>query len=524
MQLKRSRRQRQYPGRSVRLALAMALHLCTFLLLSNLRLVFGFATVGSQRQHRELLPRIHSDYAVTAEVPIQGSERSPSEADEPLDGTILLFGDDSLTSSGGVSNERWEGRPRSDNERQTPCGDVPLSEEEQVERVKARAVEMFGRRMQSRIAGTNASSSTKKTKGTSVGKRRVGSATRARQGTKATEQIMDVVRKTARGVSATGQEKENSDPLTNDDPDSLTPRTSLSSRLTASVVQSAIASILRGPTLTPPSNSLFRRASTPGLDVLTNVFASFESVNVGAGVDSLSPLRPGSILLPPSDASKGATSVYIATCHDDANVASLRLSVFSDFTREMQNQFHARSCQAIQSRRLRGAVCLVAKSSSGSVLGSAECSFHEFFDTRLGQKRPRNSILYVTEVAVNASVRRQGIGIKLLQAADALGKLRGVETLYLHVDTMNLAALRLYEKAGYRAAWDGRDPERDSVFAEFTRSLNLHPGATQGRDHFLLCKDLVPNPTWLSDEAVKYKVPQARLRPPVGVLGFEIPA
>jgi hypothetical protein len=40
---------------------------------------------------------------------------------------------------------------------------------------------------------------------------------------------------------------------------------------------------------------------------------------------------------------------------------------------------------------------------------------------------------------------------------------------------------------------------KDPIFSEFTRSLNLHPGATQGRDHFLLYKDLIVNPTWLNE-------------------------
>jgi RimJ/RimL family protein N-acetyltransferase len=115
--------------------------------------------------------------------------------------------------------------------------------------------------------------------------------------------------------------------------------------------------------------------------------------------------------------------------------------------------------------------------------------------------------------------------LKLLKAVDRLAKLRGTETVYLHVDTMNRAAIRLYEKAGYRQAIsDGQHPDKVSLYSEFTRSLNLHPGATQGRDHFLLYKDLVPKPTWLSNDAALREEPHSRLQAPVGVLGFEIPA
>lgn len=149
------------------------------------------------------------------------------------------------------------------------------------------------------------------------------------------------------------------------------------------------------------------------------------------------------------------------------------------------------------------------------VLGSAECSFHEFFGTRLGQQRPQNSILYITEVAVHPAARRQGVGLKLLLAADQLANLRGVETLYLHVDVNNVAALALYEKAGYRKASCS-----DPIFSEFTRSLNLHPGATQGREHYLLYKDL-KSPTWLSAQEWATQIYQ---QVPMGMLGFEIPA
>jgi ribosomal protein S18 acetylase RimI-like enzyme len=296
--------------------------------------------------------------------------------------------------------------------------------------------------------------------------------------------------------------------------------------ITTSVIQAAVESLLRGTTMPRSVNVAARTTSVTGVDVVSAAFSSFESAYVSVGPE-FSLLNPGSVLLPASNQDR--TAVYVSTSRDDYSIATLRLSVFSDFSPEMQSQFHARSCQAMQSRRSRGAICLVAKpagSSPNALLGSAECSFHEFFGTRLGQKRPRNSILYVTEVAVNASARRRGVGLKLLQAVDRLAKLRGTETVYLHVETMNRAAIRLYEKAGYRQAiHDGQHPEKVSLFTEFTRSLNLHPGATQGRDHFLFYKDLVPKPTWLrNDEAVAKEAQHSRHQAPVGVLGFEIPA
>jgi GNAT superfamily N-acetyltransferase len=124
------------------------------------------------------------------------------------------------------------------------------------------------------------------------------------------------------------------------------------------------------------------------------------------------------------------------------------------------------------------------------VIGTAEVSFHEFEGTKLGMSRSSGSILYVTEVAVNHSYRRQGIAKLLMQAVDKIAALRKVETVYLHVDTENRGAIQLYTDAGYKIL-----PKDNLLFSEFTRKLNLHDGFTKGRNHHLLSKDLL-QPTW----------------------------
>lgn len=110
---------------------------------------------------------------------------------------------------------------------------------------------------------------------------------------------------------------------------------------------------------------------------------------------------------------------------------------------------------------------------------------------------------------------------------DVLANMRGIETVYLHVDVENESALALYEKAGYQIL-DAREP----MFLEFTTKLNLHDGATKGRNHYLLSKDLVECPTWLPGEIpVEARVPRfsseavpPSFAPPVvtGTLGFEV--
>ena len=336
--------------------------------------------------------------------------------------------------------------------------------------------------------GARKSPSSKTPKQTSVGDRRVGSATLGRRGGSAASQIMDALRKTAQGTSSSpSSPKKNSDNTEEKNP----PKTS--ARISQRLVHSAIEQILArdDDKLTAACRALGR--------------------NMGRLKEALV---------------KDETSIRIATPDDDVDIANLRLSVFSDFTTDLQHHFCARSCQAIAARRLRGATCFVATapcrdsvegSRTDMILGSAECSFHEFFGTCLGRRRLPRSILYVTEVAVRSSARRRGIGAKLMAAILSLAQKRCIETLYLHCDVENHGALKLYEKSGYRQVLSD-----DPMYSEFTKSLNLHPGATKGREHFLLYKNVVSEPTWLKEahQESQYS-PTTKL---TGVLGFEIPA
>jgi len=261
------------------------------------------------------------------------------------------------------------------------------------------------------------------------------------------------------------------------------------------------------------------------------------------------------------------TSVRVATSVDALDIANLRLSVFSNFNPEMLQVFCDRSCQLLSSRRQRGATCIVATTKSttttkttttankncdsnaeqeqeqttsttaqvdvrnnakeienaninenankkpeDNIVGTAEISFHEFSRTLLGYSRPKDSVLYVTEVAVDLEQRRKGIARLMMEAIDALAKIRDVETIYLHVDVTNSGAVRLYENAGYRKL-NSTNP----MYLEFTKTLNLHDGATRGRCHYLMAKD-VQVPTWLNiQEQRKQHEPQKRR-----TLGIEV--
>jgi len=353
-----------------------------------------------------------------------------------------------------------------------------LEDEELLER--RRKAQARAALLAKRGGGRTNSSSRTTTKDTSVGARRIGSATLNRRGGSAQSQILDGLRKTAQGTSSpdkknTGSNKE--------------PPTS-AQRISQGIVTSAIEDLLA------------HRVNS----IKNNNNNNNSQVNQGV-------------------------SLRLATPQDDVEIANLRLSVFADFSPDLQNQFCARSCHAIQQRRLRGATCFVATAPirnclpgtrSDVILGSAECSFHEFVGTRLGRRRLPQSILYVTEVAVSPSARRRRIGSKLLDAVFGLAQNRCAETLYLHVDVENYGALKLYEQAGYQKVVSD-----DPMYDEFTKSLNLHPGATKGREHFLLYKN-VAEPTWLADtprhEDMLADCSSHRSKELVGVLGFEIPA
>ena len=58
---------------------------------------------------------------------------------------------------------------------------------------------------------------------------------------------------------------------------------------------------------------------------------------------------------------------------------------------------------------------------------------------------------HVADLAVTESARRQGVGSKLMQAAEIWGRERGLRTLSLDVWACNEPALRFYASGGYIA-------------------------------------------------------------------------
>eukprot|EP00977_Amphora_coffeiformis_P010831 scaffold2536_cov169-Amphora_coffeaeformis.AAC.24 len=337
-------------------------------------------------------------------------------------------------------------------------------------------------------------------KKTSVGDRRTGSASRARQGVRRTTQLVDAVRQRAQGIAGGGTKSKKSMPGNPTDPENPADNTT-KSRLSTARIHSTVEELIR-----KKRNNTTKRSQADRFTAAISHWGKSMGILGDEGGQPITQVLSESPTL----------VTRVASPMDDVDIANLRLSVFSDFSPEMQSQFCFRSCQALAHRRTHGAICVVATPPPQKVrpvlLGSAECSYHEFKSTRLGQRRPQGSLLYITEVAVHPSARRQGIGVKLLESMDVLAAQKGIETLFLHVDVSNHVALALYEKCGYQ-----RTDEKDPIYREFTTSLNLHPGATRGRTHHLLYKN-IRVPTWVKEQVHEDETQV------MGSLGFEIPA
>lgn len=259
-------------------------------------------------------------------------------------------------------------------------------------------------------------------KSTSVGSRRVGSATRARANQRGTSKILDTVRTVA---SAASKQPDSTNTTAKAETESQQQKKSTpTSQVGSNVIQATISSLLEG-------QNAFKANDDSGgisMNALPRPFGILGEEPDPLSHELLKKPMPGTMLLYPTiqtreyrRPSQATLSVRVATPDDDFQIANLRLSVFSDFSSELRSQFCARSCQVLADRRLRGATCLVAscpsgrKSPSEIIVGSVECSVHEFFATKLGQRRPKYSTLYITEVAVSPSARRCGVGSKLLQ-------------------------------------------------------------------------------------------------------------
>lgn len=129
--------------------------------------------------------------------------------------------------------------------------------------------------------------------------------------------------------------------------------------------------------------------------------------------------------------------------------------------------------------RLRSAtpdyVCLVAVRAPSETEPSAANSAEDLIGTVEMALRPfhlfqfhQNKHLYLSNLAVRAEYRRQGVAYNLLVACESIALSWGFQDIYLHVLENNYQARRLYLKTGYKlqqadpswSAWLLRQPRR----------------------------------------------------------------
>lgn len=90
----------------------------------------------------------------------------------------------------------------------------------------------------------------------------------------------------------------------------------------------------------------------------------------------------------------------------------------------------------------------------GAPVGSAVLGF-----------RRRTRVARLTSIAVLATMAGRGYGVALIRACEAQARARGCDRLILEVRADNAAAIRLYEKAGYRGFGRYEDYYEDGASA-----------------------------------------------------------
>lgn len=251
---------------------------------------------------------------------------------------------------------------------------------------------------------------------------------------------------------------------------------------------------------------------------------------------------------------------------DDAHIANLRLSVFSQFDKEQQRNFRNRSVEVLNLRRRKGAVVLVAGESRGEntrdhpylnemhsriekghEYGIHQFTTHSLFDTpspSLTIRPGRGVTVDSSGVAVDASTPKIDGGTiigsvecshqefrgTMLGNSRPPGSLMYVTEVAVRANARRcgagamlmrgvdeVAALRNVESvylhvdvtnlaacAMYEKCGYRHLDKRMPIYAQFTASLNLHDLATHGRKHYLMCKDLIERTTWLEDDESRW--------------------
>jgi len=153
-------------------------------------------------------------------------------------------------------------------------------------------------------------------------------------------------------------------------------------------------------------------------------------------------------------------------------VIDLRAEVFANSSVPLTIESKLRHIKHLLTRRAKGSVVLVATArdllspfSEEVVIGSLECSTHEFEDGKSPFLHDAAHIckLYVTEMCVKETFRRQGVASSLLKAVDGVAFNTGAAYVCLFCERINQGASRLYDSLQYHEV--GHSPSVEA-FAE----------------------------------------------------------
>lgn len=155
-------------------------------------------------------------------------------------------------------------------------------------------------------------------------------------------------------------------------------------------------------------------------------------------------------------------------------------SIFKSNQQTSRRMMRTRLAQDLRARVDKGSRILVAAAPAGDPCGDVVGGQYEESRelTLLGtvdlstqeMELPTHSLcdgMYLSHMAVVESFRRQGLGMRLLLAAEEEALQLGAEGIYLHVERENDAAIRLYKSAGFHVQSGNARHET------FTRALKL---------------------------------------------------
>ena len=152
-----------------------------------------------------------------------------------------------------------------------------------------------------------------------------------------------------------------------------------------------------------------------------------------------------------------------ASAHELQGVANLRLNAFFPEYKTV-HRFYESILEKIQERRSKGATILIATYDSrrnqnvapdtfdyllhNSILGSVEFSANDFVGTSMENIGSKKKI-YLADLCIRSDVRRQGIASQLLEEVERMLCASQHDEIYLHLETDNAVAKKLYHKSGY---------------------------------------------------------------------------